>query len=84
LNINSKTDKEDRSFDDIAFLSEIVADFRFGKITQCLKTSNLGLLITDITNFNNPVNMTMISTFVAYGNEASYNQYCRSFFIYVV
>jgi hypothetical protein len=27
--MNSKTDKEDRSFDDIAFLSEIIANFRF-------------------------------------------------------
>jgi hypothetical protein len=27
--MNSKTDKEDRSFDNIAFLSEIIADFRF-------------------------------------------------------
>jgi hypothetical protein len=26
--MNSKTDKEDRSCDDIAFLSEIIADFR--------------------------------------------------------
>jgi hypothetical protein len=29
LNINFKTDKEDISCDDIAFLSEIIADFRF-------------------------------------------------------
>jgi hypothetical protein len=29
--MNSKTDKEDRTGDDIAFLSEIIADFRFGK-----------------------------------------------------
>ena len=28
LNMNSKTDKENRSCDDIAFLSEIIADFR--------------------------------------------------------
>jgi len=27
--MNSKTDKEDRSYDDITFLSEIIADFRF-------------------------------------------------------
>ena len=27
--MNSKTDKEDRSCDDIAFLSEIIADSRF-------------------------------------------------------
>ena len=27
--MNSKTDKEDRSFDDISFLSEIIADFRY-------------------------------------------------------
>jgi len=27
--MNSKTDKDDRSCDDIAFLSEIIADFRY-------------------------------------------------------
>jgi hypothetical protein len=29
LNMNSKTNKEDRSCDDIAFLSEIISDFIF-------------------------------------------------------
>jgi hypothetical protein len=29
LNMTSKTDKEDRSCDDIAFLSEIIVNFRF-------------------------------------------------------
>ena len=29
LNMNSKTDKENRSCDDIAFLSEIIENFRF-------------------------------------------------------
>ena len=29
LNMNSKTDKENRSYDDIAFLSEIIVNFRF-------------------------------------------------------
>ena len=31
--MNSKTDKEDRSCDDIAFLSEIIADFRFWQVS---------------------------------------------------
>ena len=29
LNISSKTDKENRSCDDMAFLSEIIVNFRF-------------------------------------------------------
>ncbi|CAB1057505.1 hypothetical protein D1BOALGB6SA_2258 [Olavius sp. associated proteobacterium Delta 1] len=34
LNMNSKTDKEDRSCNDIAFLSEIIANFRFWQAIQ--------------------------------------------------
>jgi len=35
LNMNSKTDKDDRSCDDIAFLSEIIVNFIFfSKITS--------------------------------------------------
>jgi hypothetical protein len=33
LNMNSKTDKDDRSCDDLAFLSEIISDFRFWQDT---------------------------------------------------
>ncbi len=32
LNMNSKTDNEDRSCDDIAFLYEIIVNFRFWQV----------------------------------------------------
>jgi hypothetical protein len=32
LNMNFKTDKENRGCDDIAFLSEIIADYRFWQV----------------------------------------------------
>jgi len=37
LNISSKTDKECSSCDDIAFLSEIITNSRYGKKSQLLK-----------------------------------------------
>ena len=36
LNMNSKTDKENRSYDDIAFLSEIIVNFRFWQVVSPL------------------------------------------------
>ena len=37
LNMNSKTDKENRSYDDIAFLSEIIVNFRFWQVSEIFR-----------------------------------------------
>jgi hypothetical protein len=41
LNMNSKTDKEGRNCDDIVFLSEIIANFRFWQVAQLQETTSL-------------------------------------------
>jgi len=38
--MNFKTDKEDRSCDDIAFLYEIITNFVYGKLGHCLNPFN--------------------------------------------
>ena len=41
--MNSKTDKEDRGCDDIAFLSKIIEDFRFWQVNhKILQNNSLG------------------------------------------
>jgi hypothetical protein len=41
LNMNAKTDREDRSCDDIAFLSEIIANFMYWQKSRDLRLSNI-------------------------------------------
>jgi hypothetical protein len=51
LNIDSKTDKEDRSCDDIAFLSEIISDFRFWQEIVRWVSAKFGADLEHIINF---------------------------------
>ena len=48
--MNSKTDKEDRSCDDIAFLSEIIVDFIFWQEIVCWVSAKFGADLEDIIN----------------------------------
>ena len=49
--MNSKTDKEGRSCDDISFLSEIIADFRFWQEIVRQVSANFRADLEDIINF---------------------------------
>jgi hypothetical protein len=51
LNMNSKTDKENRSCDDIAFLSEIIANLIFWQEIVCQELVKLGANLEHIINF---------------------------------
>jgi len=51
LKIDSKTDKEDRSCDDIAFLSEIISDFRFWQEIVRWVSAKFGADLEHIINF---------------------------------
>jgi len=47
--MNFKTDKEDRSCDDIAFLFEIITNCVYGKLGPCLNLFNSELIPKNIT-----------------------------------
>ena len=47
--MNFKTDKEDRSCDDIAFLFKIITNFVYGKLGHCLNPFNSELIPKNIT-----------------------------------
>ncbi len=49
--MNFKTDKEDRSCDDIAFLSEIIANFRFWQVICNWNPVKFGADFEHIINF---------------------------------
>jgi hypothetical protein len=60
--MNSKTDKEGKSCDDIAFLSEIISDFRFWQVICNRNSVKFGADFEHILNF---AGVYIISIYVA-------------------